>query len=204
MKHITDPKMNYTIKGDNVILHSLIGDIKIPMPLDVKAAYRASREDSVKNSRRRISRQARFFSPNSNINYNIDPMVFPDFFECNEQAQIALSPYSENHRYWEAFFKRNSINNTLSVRYCCNLLEYVDNAEMSLSPICRDQVRLQDHVMIKPDVRYVCREYEFYNVQCFLVRWMYWWIPFILLALIILGIFFGCSAVRRRRNKSQL
>lgn len=75
---------------------------------------------------------------------------------------------------------------------------------MHLTPECREQVRLQDHVMIKPEIRYVCREYEYYNVQCFLVRWMYFWIPFLLLVLIGFGIFFGCAAIRKRRNKSQL
>lgn len=110
MKHITDPKQNYTISGDNVILHSIVGDIKIPIPDHIKAALR---ERNSKNKKRRISRQVPY-NPNPNINYNFI-YGFPDFFECNEQAQIALSAYSENHRYWEAFFKRNSINNTLAV-----------------------------------------------------------------------------------------
>lgn len=110
LQHITDPKMNYTIKGDDVILHSLIGDIKIPMPDYAKASLR--RENS-KTKRRRVVRQ--LFRQNPNINYNINPYYFPDFFECNEQAQIALSTYSENHRYWEAFFKRNTINDTMAV-----------------------------------------------------------------------------------------
>lgn len=39
----------------------------------------------------------------------------PDFFECNEQAEIATSPYTENYRNWEAFFKRNLINDTIAV-----------------------------------------------------------------------------------------
>lgn len=38
-----------------------------------------------------------------------------DFFECSEQAQIALSTHSESFRYWESFFKRNSLNDTIAV-----------------------------------------------------------------------------------------
>lgn len=113
-KHITDPKMNYTIKGDDVILHSYIGDIKIPMPAYVKASLRSEKNSKI--VKKRVTRQIGFI-PSRNINYNINPFAFPDFFECNEQAQIALSAYSDNHRYWEAFFKRNSINDTIAVGF---------------------------------------------------------------------------------------
>ena len=109
--HITDPKQNYTITGNNVILHSLVGDIKIPMPDYVKAELR--KELNSKTKLRRVTRQ--LFAPRQlRIGYG---WAFADFFECNEQAQIALSAYSENHRYWEAFFKRNSVNNTLAVSF---------------------------------------------------------------------------------------
>lgn len=112
-QHITDPKQNYTISGDNVVLHSLVGDIKIPMPDFVKAELRRERNAKIKP--RRVTRQ--LFRPNFS-RYNLG-WAFADFFECNEQAQIALSPYTENHRYWEAFFKRNSVNNTLAVSTDC-------------------------------------------------------------------------------------
>lgn len=72
---------------------------------------------------------------------------------------------------------------------------------MSMSPECRDQIRLQDHVMTNSEVRYTCRQYEFNSVQCFLVRWMYWWIPLIALLLIALGILCSCCAIKNRRNK---
>lgn len=110
MHHITDPKMNYTISGNDVILHSLVGDIKIPIPAYARSELR--KEKTTKLGHKRVPRQSPF-QPNPYINYYTG--VFPDFFECNEQAQIALSAYSDNHRYWEAFFKRNSINNTLAV-----------------------------------------------------------------------------------------
>jgi len=135
---------------------------------------------------------------------NIHSSDIADFFECNEQAQLALSTHSENYRNWEAFFKRNSIDDTMAVRYCCNLLEYIESAQFSLSPECRDQVRLQDHVMTIAKVRHTCRQYEFHNMQCFLVRWMYWWIPCLALILIAFGICGCCWAVSCRRNKRYL
>lgn len=107
--HITDPKMNYTIRDDFVVLHSLVGDINIKMPDDVRAELRGEANSKIK--KRRVARQV--FRPGFS-RYNLG-WGFADFFECNEQAQIALSPYTENHRYWEAFFKRNSVNNTLAV-----------------------------------------------------------------------------------------
>lgn len=73
---------------------------------------------------------------------------------------------------------------------------------MKMSPECRDRVRLQDHVMTNSEVRFTCRQYEFHTVECFLVRWMYWWIPIVALILIVLGIFFVCCAMKSRRSKS--
>ena len=110
-QHITDPKQNYTISGDSVMLHSLIGDIRIPMPDSVKAMLREGNNNKIKKRR---TRQVSFLGRPNFQRYNLG-WAFADFFECNEQAQIALSPYTENHRYWEAFFKRNSVNNTLAV-----------------------------------------------------------------------------------------
>ena len=116
-QHITDPKQNYTITGNDVMLHSLVGDIKIPMPDYVKAELR---ERSLKIKKRRVARQA-WFGRNAFSRHNLG-WGFGDFFECSEQAQIALSPYTENHRYWEAFFKRNSVNNTIAVSTRITLL----------------------------------------------------------------------------------
>lgn len=115
-QHITDPKQNYTIAGDKVMLHSLVGDIAIPMPDFVKSELRKRSNSKLKH--RRVTRQS-WFGPSRGSRYNLG-WAFADFFECNEQAQIALSPYTENHRYWEAFFKRNSVNNTLSVSLTSN------------------------------------------------------------------------------------
>lgn len=75
---------------------------------------------------------------------------------------------------------------------------------MSLSPECRDRVRLQDHVMQNAEVRYKCRQYDTHSMECFLVRWMYWWIPIAALLLIGLGIFCSCCAMKSRRNKAYM
>ena len=58
--------------------------------------------------------------------------------------------------------------------------------------------------MMNPIIRYNCREYEFDNVQCFLVRWMYWWIPLLLIGMIVGAVFGGCFCLNRGKNKSQL
>ncbi len=80
-------------------------------------------------------------------------------------------------------------------------MEYVDTAEMKLSPECRERVRLQDHVLTSSEVRFKCRQYEFHSTECFLVRWMYWWIPVVALTLIMLSIFCVCCAMKSRRSK---
>lgn len=77
---------------------------------------------------------------------------------------------------------------------------------MRLSPECRDRVRLQDHVLTNAEVRFTCRQYEFYSAECFLVRWMYWWIPVVALILILIGVFccVVCCAMKSRRSKAYL
>lgn len=191
---------NYTIKDDAVILHSLFGDIEIPMPDDVKAVHNDRKAANNQNGEKLFERLTLF----GNSENAIRSKTYADFFECNEQAQVTLSVHSDNHRLWEAFFKRNSVSDTMAVRYCCNLLEYVDNAEMQLSPECRAAVRIQDHVMTNSEVRYTCRQYEFHTAECFLVRWMYWWIPLVVVLLVILCISLICCAMKSRRNKAYL
>lgn len=95
---------NYTIKDDSVVLHSIVGPIEIPIPDKVKSEL----------SKKQTSENLRLF-PNSNGYDTIHSNEVADFFECNEQAQIALSTHTENFRYWEAFFKRNSVENTMAV-----------------------------------------------------------------------------------------
>jgi hypothetical protein len=207
-KNITDVDLDvqnshYTIRDNNVILQSLFGQIEIPIPETVQAEINAFKAEN--NQTKQNQKLARLSAYNNGNLNNIHSNEFADFFECNEQAQIALSAHSENYRYWEAFFKRNTIDDTIAVRYCCNLLEYVQTAQMSLSPECREQVRLQDHVMTRSEVRYTCRQYEFYNVQCFLVRWMYWWIPLIVILILIAFGFCCCCAIKsRHRNKNYI
>lgn len=99
-------RTNYTIKDDNVILHSIFGQIEIPIPDKIKSELNKAEEQK--------SGKLRVFS-NSMTYDNINSKEVADFFQCNEQAQVALSPHSENYRYWEAFFKRNSIDDTTAV-----------------------------------------------------------------------------------------
>lgn len=87
---------HYKIKDNAVILDTLFGQIRIPIPDGVKAQQNS----------KLMTRQGFFDNVHSNA---------ADFFECNEQAQIALSTHSENYRNWEAFFKRNSVNDTFAV-----------------------------------------------------------------------------------------
>lgn len=75
---------------------------------------------------------------------------------------------------------------------------------MKLSSECRERVRLQDHVMTNGEVRFTCRQYEFHSAECFLVRWMYWWIPIVALLLIALGISLVCCCMKSRRSKKYL
>lgn len=109
-KNIVDvQKSNYTIRGDDVILHSLVGDIKIPIPEEIKAEL----NDRSQNEEKRFERLTLY--SNSQADNNIHSKTFADFFQCNEEAEVALSVHSENYRNWEAFFKRNSISDTIAV-----------------------------------------------------------------------------------------
>jgi hypothetical protein len=90
---------NLTVRDGFVVLHSFVGDLKVPIP--------APKELELTHGR--VRRDL----------YSHGPMYLrdmADFFSCSEQAQYALSPFADNHRNWEAFFKRNHINNTLTVR----------------------------------------------------------------------------------------
>lgn len=100
---------NYTISDNVVILHSLVGDIKIPIPEEIKEEL----NDRKQNAGKQFEKLTLY--SNSHVNDNIHSNTFADFFECNEQAQVALSVHSENYRNWEAFFKRNSISDTIAV-----------------------------------------------------------------------------------------
>lgn len=102
---------HYTIKDDIVLLHSLVGHIGIPIPENVQAELNELRVENKQNQK--LERLSAF--PNRNINDNGHSNAYADFFECNEQAQIALSTHSENYRYWEAFFKRNTVDDTIAV-----------------------------------------------------------------------------------------
>lgn len=89
---------NLTVRDGFVVLHSFVGDLKVPIP--------APKELELTHGR--VRRDL----------YSHGPMYLrdmADFFSCSEQAQYALSPFGDNHRNWEAFFKRNHINNTLTV-----------------------------------------------------------------------------------------
>lgn len=113
-KNINDmQETNYTIRDDFVILHSLVGDIKIPIPEEIKAELNHSRVENSQNGEKLFEKLTLY--SNSKVDDNIHSNTFADFFECNEQAQVALSVHSENYRNWEAFFKRNSISDTIAV-----------------------------------------------------------------------------------------
>lgn len=98
---------NYTIGNNSVVLHTVIGDIDIPMPEEVKAELTRRNED-------KRSEKLTLYNHNGNMG-NGHSDAANDFFECSEQAQFALSVHSEHYRYWEAFFKRNSISDTVAV-----------------------------------------------------------------------------------------
>lgn len=100
-------KTNYTIGNGTVILHSFIGDVNIPIPPEIQAEL----EGRVHQNNEERSGKLTLIGNNDNIHSK----GFADFFECNEQAQLALSVHSENFRNWEAFFKRNSISDTVAV-----------------------------------------------------------------------------------------
>lgn len=122
-KNINDiQETNYTIRDDVVILHSLVGDIKIPIPEEIKAELNDRRVENSQNEEKPFERLTLF--SNSKVDDNIHSNTFADFFECNEQAQVALSVHSENYRNWEAFFKRNSISDTIAVSMSLKHLDW--------------------------------------------------------------------------------
>lgn len=73
---------------------------------------------------------------------------------------------------------------------------------MRMSPECRDRVRLQEHVLTNAEVRFTCRKYEFHTAECFLVRWMYWWISIVTIVVVVLVFVLICCAMKSRRNKA--
>lgn len=180
---------NYTIEGDFVVLHTLVGDMKIAIPEDVKALR------NQKNEGKQFERLVEFGSHRPDSNREAD------FFYCTEEAQLALSGHSESYRHWEAFFKRHSVSDTMAVRYCCNVLEFVDEIYSTMTPQCRGRARLEDEVLSHAGVRYTCRQYDFHSPECFLVRWMYWWIPILAVCLIVMVAILVCCLMRRRRSK---
>lgn len=103
---------NYTIRGDDVILNSFLGDIKIPIPEEIRKELNDRRVANNQNGDKKFERLMLFGDDEAVHSKN-----FADFFECNEQAQVALSVHSENYRNWEAFFKRNTISDTLAVSF---------------------------------------------------------------------------------------
>lgn len=112
-KNINDmQETNYTIRDDVVILHSLVGEIQIPIPEEIKAELNKRKAENIQNQEKRFERLT--FFGNSRMDDNIHSNT-ADFFECNEQAEVALSVHSENYRNWEAFFKRHSITDTMAV-----------------------------------------------------------------------------------------
>lgn len=199
-KSINDvQEKNYTISGDYVILHSLIGDINVPIPEEIKTELNDRKLKNNTNGEKLFERLTLYGDSND---INMYSKMFVDFVECRDQAQIALYT-GENYRNWEAFFKRNKITDTMAVRYCCNSLEFAHNAEMILAPECRNYFNLLQ-MFLKDEAHATCRKYEFNSPECFLVRWMYWWIPIVILLLIGLSILFVCCAMKSRRNKSYL
>lgn len=188
---------NYTIKDGFVILQSLFGEIKVPIPEDIKAEMNRQKNDG-----KEFERMTLFGEGGRLQDYHHVSDGQADFFKCTQEAQqTALSVYSENYRNWEAFFYRNSLSNTMTVRYCCNLLEYLKNAEQLMTPACQEQIRLIDQFKTSDEVRSTCRQYDYHNPECFLVRWMYWWIPILALLLIVLGISLVCCMMKSRRSK---
>lgn len=102
---------NYTIRDNFVILHSVVGEVKVPIPDEIQAEL--NRFENSRNEEKRFEKLTLF--GHSRVDDNVHSNTFADFFECNEQAEVALSVHSDNYRNWEAFFKRNSISDTMAV-----------------------------------------------------------------------------------------
>lgn len=111
---ITDVQgKNYTIRDNFVILQSVVGEVKIPIPEEIQAELNDRRVQNSRNEEKRFEKLTLFGK--SRVDDNVHSNTFADFFECNEQAEVALSVHSDNYRNWEAFFKRNSISDTIAV-----------------------------------------------------------------------------------------
>ena len=89
---------NLTVENGYVVIPSLIGNVLLPVPPS----------NELQLTHGRVKRDLYSHSP-----FYVRDMA--DFFSCSEQAQYALSPFGDNARNWDAFFKRNSINNTMAV-----------------------------------------------------------------------------------------
>lgn len=188
---------NYTIGQDAVIMHSLLGDIQIPIPEDIKAELNRR-----KNEGKTFERLTLFGE--SEFNHNYPSSRQNDFFECMEKSNAVLAAHTESYQSWSIFFKRNKFSDTMAVRYCCNLLEYAEILQQQLPLECQSQIRFQDKLMVDPQIRATCRQYDIHTVECFLVSWMYWWIPIVSLILIMLILMCICCAMKRSRSRAYL
>ncbi|KAJ6639469.1 hypothetical protein Bhyg_12214, partial [Pseudolycoriella hygida] len=191
---------NLTIRDNAVVLHSLVGDINITIPEEVLEELNNARRRNTQNGDRRFERLTLFGS--NNMDDNFRSKAFKNFFECSEEAQWTLSKHSENNRYWVAFFLRNTLDDTSAVRYCCNMMEYISSAETRLSPECEDQISLINYVLTTEEARRTCRQYRFHSAECFLIRWMYYWIPVVTVLLLATIILIVCCMMKSRRSKS--
>lgn len=192
-------KRNYTITEDgSVIVKSLFGDITIPIPDDIKTEIKAQNDADKRFERLTLHDGTRHEGT------VLRRTKYVDFVQCTDEADLALSSLAASFRDWETFFRRNKFEDTVAVRYCCNLLEYAERVYGDLSPECRGYTRLAERIMLMDDVRHTCRQYYYEGIECFLVRWMYWWIPIAALILAALVVFLVCCCMRKRRTKAYL